>query len=101
MEHLVRVLDEGWHVLLYPEGKLTFRQGIQPFKTGIGLIAAGAEVQVLPLRLVVEDEGRPQHVPFRRRGRVKLVVGEPLEFEPTGSYIEATQRIEQAVHALG
>jgi long-chain acyl-CoA synthetase len=101
MENCVSLLDEGWNVLIYPEGQLTFRRGIQPFKSGTGLLAVGANVEIVPVGFIVESEGWPRHVPFIRRGRVRLVFGRPLSFGAGDSYVEATDEIEDAVRSLG
>jgi long-chain acyl-CoA synthetase len=100
MENLVRILDEGWNVLIYPEGRLTIGGPIQEFKTGIGLLAVGANVPVLPMALTVQDAGQPRHVPWRKRGRVTVSFGRTLRFESTQSYIEVTRTIEDAVRVL-
>jgi 1-acyl-sn-glycerol-3-phosphate acyltransferase len=47
------ILDEDGSVLIYPEGKLTQGGPIQEFKSGIGLLAVGADVLVQPLRLLI------------------------------------------------
>jgi 1-acyl-sn-glycerol-3-phosphate acyltransferase len=101
LENLVRVLDEGWHVLIYPEGKLTIGGPMQPFKAGIGMLAAGAHSAIVPTRYVVRVPGRPRHVPWRSRGAVNVYFGTPMRFEADDSYLDIAQRIEEAVAALG
>ena len=101
LENLVRVLDEGWNVLIYPEGVLTIGGPIQPFKAGIGLLAVGARVPIVPLRLSVDSTGQPANVPWRRPGYLRIDFGRPLLFDVDDAYVEATARIEDAVHALG
>jgi long-chain acyl-CoA synthetase len=100
LENLGRILDEGWSVLIYPEGRLTIGGPIQPFKNGIGILAVDAGVPVVPIRLVIKSTGFPSWLPWIRRGKLEVNFGKPLSFEATHSYIEAARTIEDAVHAL-
>jgi long-chain acyl-CoA synthetase len=101
LENLVQILDEGWNVLIYPEGVLTIGGPIQPFKAGVGLLAVGARVPIVPLRLSIESIGQPSHIPWRRQGRLRIDFGSPLSFTAGDSYLDATSEIEEAVRALG
>ncbi|MBI4233383.1 MAG: AMP-binding protein [Chloroflexi bacterium] len=100
LDNLGRVLDEGWSVLLYPEGELTVGAAMRPFKSGIGLIAVEVRVPVVPLRLRVHRTGWPPPFPLVRRGDAEIRFGKPLSFSPQTSYLEAARAIEEAVKAL-
>ena len=43
LEYIGRLLDLGWSVLIFPEGKLTLGGPMQPFLGGTGLIAVEAD----------------------------------------------------------
>lgn len=100
LENVGKVLDEGWSVLIYPEGELTIGGPMKPFMSGVGLIAEGAAVPVVPMRLRINDFGRPRTLPFLKRGDVEVLFGAPMTFEPDGLYANATEKIEAAVGAL-
>lgn len=100
LDNLGRLLDQGWSVLLYPEGVLSRGGPIQPFKSGIGLVAVDAGVPVVPLRLYVRSMGVPWQLPLARRGRVEVRFGHPLTFSPGADYTDAARSIEEAVRAL-
>ncbi|MEE8537195.1 MAG: AMP-binding protein [Acidobacteriota bacterium] len=51
LEYTGELLDAGWCPLVFPEGGLTRSGQIEPFKRGIGLIAASMRVPVVPIRL--------------------------------------------------
>ncbi len=97
LENLGRILDDGWSVLIYPEGELTVGGPMKPFKAGIGLVATQARVPVIPMRLQVTRYGFPSYAPMLRRGRVELRIGEPIVFDPDVTTEEAAVRIERAV----
>jgi 1-acyl-sn-glycerol-3-phosphate acyltransferase len=95
---VARILADGWHVLIFPEGKLTLGGSIQPFKTGTGYLAVETGAPVLPVRIVVLRpgfrEGRWFPTP---RGKVEIRIGPPVTFAEGTSYAFATAALEQAV----
>lgn len=96
--HVAGLLDDGWHVLLFPEGKLTVCGPTQPFKAGIGLLARETRAQVLPMRIDVIRpglvEGRWRPIP---RARVRVSIGAPISIPPKMGHAEATALLEDAV----
>jgi long-chain acyl-CoA synthetase len=98
LEYLARTLDDGWSVLIFPEGMLTLYGPMQPFKSGVGLVAVEARVPVLPLRIDVMRPGFGDRLrlPFQR-GHVRVTFGEPLRFGPDTPYATAVDRLEDAV----
>lgn len=100
LENLGKVLDEGWSVLIFPEGELTVGGPMKPFKPGIGLIATQSRVPVIPMRLEVTRFGYPSYAPFLRRGALDVRIGKPLVFGANVTTEEAAAAIENAVAAL-
>lgn len=87
MELARRLLDDGWPVVVYPEGT-RFRDSLDlgPARRGAARLALEARVSIVPAATwgVKERElyGRPRW----RRPRVVTVYGEPMEF----SHLEDT-----------
>lgn len=100
LENLGRILDDGWSVLIFPEGKLTVGGPMQPFLSGIGLIAIEGDLPVVPIRLKVNRLGFPWRYPFIRRGSVDITFGAPMSFNRNTDYNDATAEIESAIAAL-
>ncbi len=98
LEYVARMLDGGWNVLIFPEGKLTVMGPTQRFKSGVGLLAVETGVPVLPMRIDVQRPGfyEGKWLPHPR-ARVRVSVGQPVVFEPGTSYTDATATLEQAV----
>lgn len=98
LEQVARMLEEGWNVLIFPEGKLTVLGPTQPFKSGTGLLAVETGVPVLPMRIDVLRPGfyEGKWLPHPR-ARVRVSIGEPLTFAPGTSYADATEQLEAAV----
>ncbi len=100
LENMGKIMDNGWSVLIYPEGELTVGGPIKPFMNGTGLVAVEGRTPVVPLRLHIHRLGSPRAFPILRRGSVEVHLGEPLTFPPGTDYQEATAAIEKAVKSL-
>ena len=100
LENMGKIIDNGWSILIYPEGQLTIGGPIKPFMGGTGLVAVEGRLPVVPLKLHINRLGSPTRFPIFRRGSVEIRFGEPLKFSPGTDYQEATSTIEAAVRSL-
>jgi long-chain acyl-CoA synthetase len=96
VDHLQGLLDRGWSVLIFPEGKLTVCGPTQPFKAGIGLLAVETGVPVVPVRVDVVRRGFWEGAGLRR-GAIDVHFGEPLRFEPDADPAVVKAQLEAAV----
>ena len=101
MEYCGRLLDQGWSVLIYPEGARSATGGMDAFKSGAGLLAVELRVPVVPVYLKGTGEVMERGKVIPRRGNTEVRFGKPLHFPPGASYVDATASIEAAVRALG
>jgi len=98
LENVGRLLSEGWHVLMYPEGRLTVIGPMQPFKPGVGRLAVELGVQVLPMRIDVTRPGFYEGKWFPTpRAKVRVSIGRPIRFAPGTDFAEAVRMLEEAV----
>jgi long-chain acyl-CoA synthetase len=102
LELLGSRMDQGYNVLIYPEGKLTVGGPLQPFKAGAGLIAVEGGSPIVPAKLKVHTMSiiDKRRFPAALRGDVELVVGKPIWFDSTMDHATATTQLEAAVAAL-
>jgi len=102
LDYVGRLLDDGWNVLVFPEGRMR-RDGeaLLPLKGGAGVIAVEMGVPILPVAIAGTDRIMPPgtFVP-RRRGSVTVRFGQPLQVAPEEPYEAATARIEAALRDL-
>ena len=96
--HAGEAMDQGYHVLVFPEGRRSADGRLQPFEPGIGLLAQESEVPVQPI--LVEGLKRLKGERWPRRGKVAVRLGEPLTMEPGEEPQSFTRRLEAAVAAL-
>ena len=100
LEHCGSLLDRGWSILMYPEGRRPDTKHMGPFKPGVGLMAVELGVPVVPVRVKGTDKIMPNRRIIPRRGHVEVRFGQALRFSSSSSYLEATKAIEEAVNSL-
>ena len=93
--------DRGYNLLVFPEGGLTLDGTIQPFRAGIGLLASGVRLPVVPLRIDGLFALRQARRKTARPGQVRVTIGEPVRFEPETDPEEIARELERRVVALG
>jgi len=50
-EYMGELVDDGWNILLFPEGRITVTGEMDRFKGGIGLVAQAMQVPVVPVKI--------------------------------------------------
>jgi long-chain acyl-CoA synthetase len=99
LRYIGEVLEDGFSVLIFPEGKRTDTGEIDRFRPGIGMIASRLDVPVVPIR--IEGLDRVLHHTWRmaRPGRIRIAFGAPLHL--SGDDYEAlAKQVEDAVRTL-
>ena len=99
--HAGEVMDRGGSVLLFPEGARSRGERMAAFRPGIGLLAAGAHVPVLPVALIGLRELRSRQVNWFRSGRLEIRIGDSIELPDATPPSQWTQALEAAVRRLG
>jgi long-chain acyl-CoA synthetase len=95
--HAGEAMDQGFHVLVFPEGGRSHDGRLQPFEAGIGLLAQESQVPVQP---IVIEGLKPLGKKWPARGSVSVRLGMPLTMEPGEEPQSFTKRLETAVAAL-
>lgn len=72
---------QGISLLIFPEGGRSEDGELQDFKGGAAYFAIKAQVPLVPMALVGTRRILPMHSLIFRRGRVKLVIGQPISTE--------------------
>jgi long-chain acyl-CoA synthetase len=99
LRYIGEILEDGFSVLIFPEGRRSDSGEIDHFRPGIGMIASRLNVPVVPVR--IEGLDKVLHPSWRmaRPGRVRVAFGEPLTL--TGEdYEDLARRVEEAVRSL-
>ena len=93
-------LEQGWSVLIYPEGTRSRNGAIGQFRPGAALVATRTGRDVLPVRISGTYEVLPPGARRPRRGRVEVRFGAPLRPGPAEDARDFNARLEAAVRAL-
>jgi long-chain acyl-CoA synthetase len=93
-------VDQGYSVLVFPEGKHTVDGNLQPFRTGIGLLANNLGIPVLPMRIDGLFEVKKAGKKFASPGKIKVRIGKPIKFPPETAPEEIAHSLKQAIENL-
>jgi long-chain acyl-CoA synthetase len=100
LDELGRWLDDGYAVIISPEGDPERNGELLPFLDGTGLMAVELGVPVVPFKVEGYDRLFSPTLSFpylpSRRGRVRLIIGEPIALSGGLSPARATEQIRQA-----
>ncbi|MDA0734283.1 MAG: AMP-binding protein [Chloroflexi bacterium] len=99
LEHLGSLMDQGWSVLIYPEGRNSYGE-MESFKPGAGMIAVESRSQIVPLRVRLNKGSVWDGANLLTRGKVEIRFGDAITFPKRIDYRHATEQIEAAVRAL-
>ncbi len=99
LRYIGEVIEDGFSVLIFPEGRRTEQGEIDRFRPGIGMIASKLAVPVIPVRLEGLDTVLHHTWKMARPGPVRVAFGAPLRL--TGEdYAALAQQVEDAVRTL-
>lgn len=99
LRYMGELLDDGFSVLIFPEGSRTEAGEIKPFRPGVGMVASRLDVPVVPVRLEGLDRVLHQTWKLPRSGPVRVAFGAPLRLKGE-DYSALAKRVEEAVRGL-
>jgi 1-acyl-sn-glycerol-3-phosphate acyltransferase len=80
LKESLRVLKEGWTLVVFPEGSRAFAEGsLQEFKNGAARIALEAEVPVLPVTIRGGNGIWPREGRFPLPGKIEIFYHPPID----------------------
>ena len=99
-----KLQEEKAIFIIFPEGGRTRTGSMMPFKHGVGMLVAETNVPVVPCGLIGSFEALPPNRKVPRCLRIKLVIGERVEFasiaNDRGGWLQIAQSVESAVRGL-
>jgi long-chain acyl-CoA synthetase len=101
LEYTGRIIDKGWSVMIFPEGRLSHDGAVKEFKSGVGLLVKEMNVPVIPAKIQGVYEIMDYRYKWpRKKGEVTIRFGDPITFSHFTSYDEITRRLEHEVRFL-
>ena len=92
--------DEGYNVLVFPEGRRTQDGNLSPFRSGIGMLASRLDVPVVPMRIHGLHEMKLSGRKIARSGELRVVIGKPVSFPRDTPAEEITNQLEHITAGL-
>lgn len=94
------LVDRGWNLLVFPEGRTTDDGKMAPFHSGIGLLAKQLDIPVVPMYLDGLFDLKQAVRIIARPGQVHVTIGSPIRFSPDENPDEITRELERRVREL-
>ena len=95
-----QAVDRGYNILVFPEGRHTVDGKLNPFRSGIGLLAKNLGIPVLPMRILGLFEIKQAGRKFAPPWKIRVRIGRPLTFEPRTEAEQIVQELQKAVAVL-
>ncbi|WP_348266017.1 AMP-binding protein [Edaphobacter paludis] len=97
-EHAGEAMDQGYSVLVFPEGARSPDAKLTPFRSGIGLLTQQSRVPVLPIALA--GLGQMKKTGWFRSGHLEIRIGTPILPDQQATPAELTAKLEASVQQL-
>ncbi len=92
------VLDDGYNVVVFPEGQMSKDGKLLPLKRGTGLVAVEMDCLVVPVNIRNLEKLVPyEYFLPRKRGVVTVTFGKPIKITRSMTYDQATDVIAGAL----
>jgi long-chain acyl-CoA synthetase len=99
LRYMGDVLNDGYSIIIFPEGERREEGQIAPFRGGIGMIGSRLGVPVVPVRVEGLDKVLHRTMRWPKRGPVRVAFGAPMRL--TGEDYQAlAKQVEDAVKNL-
>jgi long-chain acyl-CoA synthetase len=99
LQYIGEMVDDGFSILIFPEGGRSEGDEIKPLQPGVALMASRLKLPIVPVLLEGTDRVLPRDWKMARPGRVRVVFGKPLCLEGD-DYQSLTKRVEEAIKKL-
>jgi long-chain acyl-CoA synthetase len=93
-------VDRGFSVLVFPEGRVTKDGKMNPFMSGIGLLASDLSLPAVPIKIEGLFDLTQERRYFSPPGTVTVTFGDPVEFPPETDPATITHELENRVREL-
>ncbi len=94
------LVDKGYSVVIFPEGRRTETGEMSPFRSGIGLLATHLNLPIIPMRIDGLFPFKIAQKHYAPPNAVQVKIGDPVRFEPTADPEEIAKELQRIVKAL-
>jgi long-chain acyl-CoA synthetase len=94
------MMDRGFNLMVFPEGRRTKHGAMNPFMPGTGLLIRELDAPVVPMRIDGLWELKRANRHFAWPGEVTVMVGEPVRYSNQDEPVQIAEDLAQRVKAL-
>jgi len=98
--HAANAMDEGYSIIVFPEGRRASDEKIQPFMSGSGLLWSDLRCPALPVYLGGLGRLKETREHWFHSGKMSIRIGELILPQPDLEPDKATALLEQALRSL-
>jgi 1-acyl-sn-glycerol-3-phosphate acyltransferase len=96
----IKMLKEGYCVVIYPEGGRAYDGVMREFKSGVGMLHLESGIPVLPAAFFGTREVFPPHGKIKIKKIVRVNIGRPLDFPKERAIAAKLDKHSRAYHGL-
>lgn len=95
-----KLADQGYSILIFPEGRRTETGEMNEFRKGIGLLSTRLNLPVIPMRIdgLFALKQRQKHI--AKPGTIQVHIGEPVRFESADDAEDIAKKLQEIVKSL-
>ncbi len=94
------MMDRGYSLMVFPEGRRTRDGAIQPFRSGTGLLIQELNAPVVPMRIEGLWKLKQANRHFAWPGEVSVIVGQPVRYSNQNEPEEIAADLAERVRGL-
>lgn len=98
LRQAIKLLEKGKTVVIFPEGTRSDSVQIQDFKPGLALLTKYAKA--VPVAIIGTFECLPRGRLFPRRHKIKIIIGQSIEFAPDQKNMEIVKIAKKEISQL-
>jgi 1-acyl-sn-glycerol-3-phosphate acyltransferase len=96
-DRLARLIDDGWSVLVYPEGTRSRNGEMGTLRSGAGFIAVEHSLPLVPIFVMGTSRSMPVGRPWPRKHAVVIYFGTPIYPAPGDDHRSKTAQLQQSL----
>jgi 1-acyl-sn-glycerol-3-phosphate acyltransferase len=100
IERAVKMLKDGYRIIIYPEGGRAYDGAMREFKAGVGMLHLESGVPVLPAAFSGTREVMPPHGKIKLKKVVRVAIGKPMDFSKERELAAKLEKDSHAYHGL-
>jgi 1-acyl-sn-glycerol-3-phosphate acyltransferase len=99
-DRLAVLVEEGWNMLVYPEGTRSRSGDMGTLRSGAGFLAVEHSLPLVPIYVRGTSQAMPVGRPWPKKNAVVIYFGTPIYPAPGDDHRAVTMRLQQALERM-